>query len=423
MTHKHTLDFLYGLQTRGMKFGLANITSLLEAAGNPHTKFPAIHVAGTNGKGSTSAFLSSILMEHGLRTGLYTSPHLVRFTERIRINGTEMPVHRLVSYARRLRPVIEAVGATFFEATTAICFLYFADEKIDIGVIETGMGGRLDSTNVIIPLVSVITNISLEHREYLGNTLSAIAREKGGIIKEGVPCVTGEQSALGVLRSIAARRRSPLSTARRVTASPTGRSGRISWTSGVFGKVTARPGLRGSYQRENVRLAIAALEAVARRGFPRRITRTAVEKGIRNVVVNTGMRGRFERIGKTVLLDVAHNPAGMRTLARAIREEKFRISSVVFGVLKEKEVAPMIEALRSVAPMVVAVAPKSERARPVDEIRIDSIPATTASSVGSGLSYALRHNGEGEVILVTGSHYVVGEALEWLRRKKLDNPR
>lgn len=164
------LRYLYGLQYRGMKFGLRNIRALLASAGHPERAFPSIHVAGTNGKGSTSAFLASVLREAGCRTGLYTSPHLIRFTERITVNGREIAQNRLAYYVAVLRPAIEKAGATFFEATTCVAFLYFADEGVDIAVVEAGLGGRLDATNVLRPLVSVITNVSFDHREFLGNT-------------------------------------------------------------------------------------------------------------------------------------------------------------------------------------------------------------------------------------------------------------
>jgi dihydrofolate synthase / folylpolyglutamate synthase len=421
-----TLDFLYGLQTRGMKFGLANITRLLASAGNPHTRFPSVHIAGTNGKGSTAALIASVLMEHGMKTGLYTSPHLVRFTERIRINGEEMPLRRLVSYTRTLRPAIEEVGATFFEATTAICFLYFADEQIDIGVIETGMGGRLDSTNVITPLVSVITNVTFEHREYLGNSVRAIAREKAGIIKPHVPCVTATRDpvVLSVLRAAAAARRSRLGTIRPVSVREL-RNGTLECSTKRLGTFFTRPGLHGSFQRANIRLAIAALAELSRKALPggRKLNLQKIARGFARVVENSGIRGRFERVHRDVLLDVAHNPAGMQALALTLREKKFRISSAVFGVMKDKESRPMVATLKGLTTRIVAVAPGTGRAKSVEEIRKESPHVTTSSGVGAGLSSALRHNRRGEVVLVTGSHYVVGEALEWLGRKKLDNPR
>ncbi|HLF14725.1 MAG TPA: Mur ligase family protein, partial [Bacteroidota bacterium] len=202
-----SLRFLHGLQGSGIKAGLGNIRVLLLYLGRPERSFPSIHVAGTNGKGSTSAMIAAALTAAGFRTGLYTSPHLIDFTERIRIDGKKIPLRRVSAYTRRLRRTIRAAKATFFEATTAIAFQYFADEGVDVAVIETGLGGRWDSTNVVTPLVSVITSIGMEHREYLGNTLRKIAFEKAGIIKRGVPCVVGNipVPAMDVIKNRAAR--------------------------------------------------------------------------------------------------------------------------------------------------------------------------------------------------------------------------
>ena len=188
---KHTLQSLYDLQMFGMKVGLQNIWALTDIFGHPELQFPCIHIAGTNGKRSTSSMIASILTASGYRTGLYTSPHLVHFSERIRIDGRAIPEREIVRYTKDMMPAIKKLQATFFEATTAMAFRYFADQSVDIAVIETGLGGRLDATNIVTPLLSVITNIGLDHTEHLGISLFAIAGEKGGIIKPFVPCIVG----------------------------------------------------------------------------------------------------------------------------------------------------------------------------------------------------------------------------------------
>ena len=234
-----TLSYLYSLQYRGMKLGLRNVRTLVLAAGNPQRRFPSIHVAGTNGKGSTSSFIAACFTSAGYRTGLYTSPHLERFNERIRIDGLEIPDAEIVRLTRMLRPAIERTNATFFEATTVIAFSWFAREGVDVAVIETGLGGRLDATNVLKPMISVITNVALDHQEYLGNSLRMIAREKGGIIKPRTPVVTGSEDpdVIRVLKGIARKRSARFHLAGRVVRlSGRSASGRMS----VVGKTTRR---------------------------------------------------------------------------------------------------------------------------------------------------------------------------------------
>ena len=211
--YRESLEYLFGLQKHGIKFGLNSTETLLERSGNPHLGLRFIHIAGTNGKGSTAAILSSILWRHGLRTGLYTSPHLVRFTERFRIDDREVSAQRILAVFEKIYRTLDlSQPPTFFEMVTAMAFLYFAEEKTDWVIAETGMGGRLDATNVILPKVSVITNIAYDHQEYLGTTLAAIAREKAGIIKPGVPVVTGarQPAAQGIIKTVCASNDAPL---------------------------------------------------------------------------------------------------------------------------------------------------------------------------------------------------------------------
>ena len=427
-SYRDTLQYLYGLEYRGMKFGLRNIRMLISGAGHPERTFPSIHIAGTNGKGSTSAFLASAFTEAGYRTGLYTSPHLVRFTERIRIDGKEIGGDRLAGYVRRLRPLIEKSGATFFEATTCVAFHYFADENVDIAVIETGLGGRLDATNVLRPLVSVITNVSLEHTEILGTTVRAIAREKGGIIKPSVPVVTGAEDpgVVAVLRRRAAScgvrlRRS----ANLVSMTSHSRTGMVSFRSPHLSTGKLRPGLEGTYQHRNAALALAVLDTLL--GQPaaaakfRRLTSPVIRRAFERVVPNTGLRGRMQRhadAGRRILLDVAHNPAGMRTLAGELRERGEKNLVAVFGVMKDKDYSEMLSELSTVADRIIAVAPAQKRARPAAELcRVGKglgLRMQKGGSVAAGIRIAAR-TGKNGVILITGSHYVVGEALRALR--------
>lgn len=402
-----------------MKFGLRNIRLLLQSAGNPHRLFPSIHIAGTNGKGSTASFIASILFESGFRTGLYTSPHLVRFTERIRIDGREMDEMRLVHYVDRLRPMIDLLQATFFEATTCVAFQYFADEKVDVAVVEAGLGGRLDSTNVLRPLASVITNVSFDHMEYLGNTLRKIAAEKGGIIKRGIPCIVGkvEPEAAATLQRIARRKHATLIRAynRLHGATATDR-----WE---FPLRDVPLGLPGKHQHENATTAVTALTVLRRKNrMFRSVSANTIRRGLAQVCANTGLRGRLERVGKRLLLDVAHNADGMMSLVSSLQESGNSNFVVVFGVLKDKDVDKMVELLRPLARSIVAVRPDTKRAVTASQIvkaaRNFGILVTNGGSVRRGLLKAFKLAGARGGVLVTGSHYVVGEALAAIENKR-----
>jgi len=412
-----------------MKFGLRNIRYLLQSVGNPERQFRSIHIAGTNGKGSTAAFLASIWMEGGYRTGLYTSPHLLRFTERIRINGREIPERRLVSYTKTLRPAIEKVRATFFEATTCIAFQYFADEGVDVAIIEAGLGGRLDSTNVLLPMASVITSIGLDHTDILGKTIGAIAREKGGIIKHAIPCVTAteDENALIQIRSIAARNHSTLGHAKRIVMCATNeeRPELVSFKSRSFSVRDVSVGLKGAHQVRNAQLALATLEVIKKNPKYRSLTiwvnNATVRRGFENVVKNAGIRGRLEMLGRSprFVLDVAHNPPGIHTLVEALRSLVSKPMTVVFGVMSDKDYSSMIDGITPLASTIIAVAPATERALSartlVRHVCRRKLPGRYGGSVAKGLMLAKTAGGQ---ILVTGSHYVVGEALKYLTSKK-----
>lgn len=425
-TFDTTLSYLYSLQDRGIKFGLRNIRTLLSASDNPERRFQSFHIAGTNGKGSTSSFLSSILQEGGFTTGLYTSPHLVSFTERIRINGKCIPESMICEYVERLKPVIEKTGATFFEATTCIAFQYFADRGVDIAVVETGLGGRLDATNVLRPLASVITSISFDHMEYLGNTLGKIAKEKGGIMKPRVPCVTSvrDPEILRTLRMIADRKNARLwCTTSLVTDSPCGAGMRF--TTRTLRTRCIQPGLPGEHQVANAMTAVGGIEVVVRSNetLKRSLTGTCVSRGIERVKKNTGIRGRCERRGRggKYIFDVAHNPDGIRVLLAYLRGLGGRFV-IVMGMMADKQYSEMIQEIGHVASNVVLVRPGTPRAATVDELHREcharGIPAIRGGTVKNGMKIAGRMAVRGRRVVVTGSHYVVGEALQWWDSEK-----
>lgn len=414
-----------------MKFGLRNIKTLLKSVGNPERQFCSIHIAGTNGKGSTASFLASIFMEAGYKTALYTSPHLIRFTERIRINGKEISEKELVEYAEPLIPTIEKTNATFFEATTCIAFQYFADQKVDIAVVEAGLGGRLDSTNVLLPMVSVITNVSFDHTEYLGTTLKKIAWEKGGIIKKNIPCVTSsrDKTVVATLRGIAKRRSSRLievrkqvaTTASKLHANPVC----MNFLSQHVDVRDVKLGLTGNHQIANAASAVATIDTLLSKRnnvktFPR-LNRKSVKNGLIRVRKNTGLHGRLETSGmkKRYILDVAHNTAGLEALVAALPARFRNNLVVVFGVMKDKDYPAMCKIVAQTAAHVIAVQSKTQRALPsaeiTDRMNLAGTPAINGGSVVDGMLIADSLAGESGKILITGSHYVVGEALEILQ--------
>jgi dihydrofolate synthase/folylpolyglutamate synthase len=416
MSYTDTIDFLYQLQWHGMRMDLTPVSRLLDAVGRPHERFAVLHVGGTNGKGSTAAMLASILREAGYSVGLYTSPHLVDFTERIRINGRPIDARDVVVLAELLRARMpDDLDPTFFEFTTAMAFLAFAMARVEIAVIEVGMGGRLDATNVVQPLVSVITNVDLDHERYLGDTVGAIAEEKAGIIKPGVPLVTAaaHRDALATLAARAAERHAPLTVI--------GRDVRVEGASpGAFvyhGLTTRIDGLAcpllGGHQLTNAVTALAAVEHAKARGV--RIPVEAIRRGLAGV----RWEGRLEVIKASprIVVDGAHNAAGAAALAQFLEGERaagrIRRLVVVFGILADKDLHAIIESVGSLADEVVLTEPAYHRAAPVEALREAAAslaaPVRVAPSVAGALEEVEARLAPDDWCVVTGSLYTVGD--------------
>ncbi len=430
-------------QTPAQKFDLAHMRVLLEALEHPERKFPSVLIAGTNGKGSTAASLASILQASGYQTGLYTSPHLVRINERIRIHGAAISdddfagIHDLVDRtAERLVSEAELPWhPSFFEMLTAIAFEYFAREKVDFAVLEVGMGGRLDATNVVEPRISVITDISLDHQKFLGDTLTEIAQEKAGIIRPQGTVVTLPQTpeandVIGnTILAQAARAVSavayvpPVSpnSAPYLFPSPQEKAGYVSrYRLEVLGReITVETPLVGRHQLRNLALAIAAAEELARQGFTA-ITAATIESGIRD----TRWPGRFQVLPATaghpeIVFDVAHNPAGawaLRSTLSATYEERPLV--FVFGAMRDKAVGEIAEILFPLAERVIATQVENPRAASPADIRAAagrvSVPIEDAPDVASALAQARSAAGSRGLVVVTGSIYIVGEAMRSL---------
>ncbi len=408
-----TLQYLFGLEKFGMVFGLENITWLLNIIGNPHELLKTVHIAGTNGKGSTAAMLSCILREGGFKVGKYTSPHVVSFTERITINEEEIAEAEVVELTDFIRSRIEATDRsrffTFFDFTTALAFEYFRRRNVDIAIMETGLGGRLDSTNVVRPLASVITNVDYDHMEQLGTTLEEIAREKAGIIKEGVPVVTGCE---GVPKMVVEEKAGSLHAPVHVLGRDFSfeKTGEHELFYKGIGDASTRAviSLDGDHQLRNCAVVLCTAEVLASAGFP--VSNDAVADALQKVRI----RGRLEKLRDLplILVDAAHNPHGIHALAEYIkgrfpdRERKI----LIFGVMKDKDYEAMIGELLPVMDIVIFTRPRIERALAPAEIHPSLRDALITDDVRSALEKAKEIATDRDMILVTGSFYTIGEA-------------
>jgi dihydrofolate synthase/folylpolyglutamate synthase len=403
------IAYLKQLPHTEVKPGLERIQALLERVGNPHERLQAVHIGGTNGKGSVAVMIASVLQRAGYRVGLYTSPHLISYCERIQINGAPIAEDEFAHIADELMPIADAMAdkPTQFEFMTALAFLYFLRQKIDIAVIEVGLGGRFDATNVITPMVSVLTNVELDHTDLLGETLEQIAWEKAGIAKRGVPLVTGERkpNALEVIARECAAVGAPLIPARQ-------RARRTDFTweyqeFEVWGEGKVRMKLLGGYQRENLNVALEALE-VLRQSL--KIPHEALVRGLEQA----SWPGRFEVVQREpyIILDGAHNPHAARALREDVRRYRERYalhkSALLFGVLRDKAYQTMAEILFPDFDEIVLVKPDSPRALEPSALLSWAPAAKICDTISEGLDVA-RASGA-ELICVTGSLYVIGAA-------------
>ena len=397
------LEFLYGLQIFGANFGLDNTRKLAALLGNPQGKLRFIHVAGTNGKGSTCAMLESIYRTAGLRVGLFTSPHLISFRERIQVNRQLIPEADLIRLVKEIQPLLKQFPAdnhlTLFEVVTVMALKYFAEQKCDLVIWETGLGGRLDATNIVTPLASVITNIAFDHEQWLGNTLEKIAAEKAGIIKLGVPVVTaaGQPEVLAVIEQVARQNHSSLEI---VNPERLAR--------------TLAPPMLGEHQKLNATLALATVE-VLKNAIP--VNAETIGAGLANV----NWPGRLQLVqkpnGQKILLDGAHNMAGAEALRAALKRDFSGVSPLlIFGALGDKNWSGICRRLAPLADKIITVPVASERtanANELAEVFCAANPGATVVAMAN-LYEALIACKDEPFVVITGSLYLIGEALELL---------
>ncbi len=426
MTYSATVQFLYGLQQHGIKLGLETITTLLRRVGNPHRRYPSVHIGGTNGKGSTSAMAAAIFQAAGYRVGLYTSPHLVDFRERIRVDGTMISEAQVAALVDRLRAAAAPdLAPTFFEFTTALAFLYFAEAAIDVAVLEVGLGGRFDATNVVEPLATAITTIGLDHQPYLGDTVEAIAFEKAGIVKPGVPLVLGriDGSAREVIEHRAREQGAPVLRL--------GRDVRTEGTSTMDFTLTGPSGrfehlscaLQGRFQLDNAACAIALCGIVGERGFS--LPESAIRSGLQSV----SWEGRLEVVADAprVILDGAHNPAAAEALGEFLAGWRATHAGsrlvLVLGMMRDKRPREFLRPLLCFCDDLILTQADLPRAAMGSELRtilLDLAPgAQVAATPADALALARRSAGPDGLVCVTGSLMLVGDVKALLRGCRL----
>jgi dihydrofolate synthase/folylpolyglutamate synthase len=426
MNYKASIEYLYTklpmfskTGVASLKMDLVNTLTICSFLNNPEKRFKSIHVAGTNGKGSVSHLIASILQEQGYKTGLYTSPHLEDFRERIKVNGEMIPESFVVDFTSKIKPVIDEISPSFFEVTVGMAFEYFANEKVDIAVIETGLGGRLDSTNVIHPVLSIITNISYDHVQILGDTLDKIAGEKAGIIKMNTPTVIGktQPETASVFNQKAAALNSPICFADQYWTSEITEDSPSSLTIQLTASDQSRQytytcPLAGSYQQENIITVRVAIDQLRKLDWE--INDVSIQKGITNVIANTGLHGRWETISSSplIILDVAHNADGVNKMLEQLKRFNFNQLFLVLGISADKDVNEVLSLLPKQAEYAFT---KAHLPRALDPLQLKAMAETHQlkgeifENVNDGIQHFKNKANNNDLILVCGSIFVVGE--------------
>lgn len=432
-SYNETINFLYALQKHGIKLGLSNTNRLMQLLGGPHKSFRAIHIAGTNGKGSTATAIASILNASGFRTGLFTSPHLISFTERISINNQRISEDEVINLTSRIQKLISKVdiGPTFFEFVTALAFYYFSINNVEWAVIETGMGGRLDATNVIKPDITIITNISLDHCDFLGNSISEITHEKAGIIKQETPLLTAslDPEVISQLTGIANKHDAEMHIYDRDFRGAINQidSDRISfdYSGDCYLRDLSVP-LSGEYQLYNMCLSIRACEILKKKGLS--ITESSIISGLQDF----RLEGRLEKLSHDplIIIDGAHNPAAASSLSNTVKTV-FHDKKIILiaGIMDDKNISGILSPLIDAAETIILTKARYDRAATPDKmeeiitdiaksVKIpDRSKIINTGSVDEALKHAKSIYMENSVILISGSFYTTGEAKELLGYK------
>lgn len=405
MTYQETIQYLYAQLPMFQRVGqaaykadLSNITRICDLLDNPQNQFKTIHVAGTNGKGSVTHMLASVLQEAGYKVGIYCSPHLIDFRERVKVNGQMISKQKVIDFVAQCKDLFDEIEPSFFEYTTALAFQCFAQQKVDVAIIEVGLGGRLDSTNVIIPELSVITNIGLDHTNILGDTLEKIAFQKAGIIKKGIPVLIGEKQkeTEKVFEEVALKNNSTLSYAQ---------------------AIEIICDLHGIYQKKNIATAFSAIQLLKQQGW--KIEEMAIENGFLRVAKNTAFMGRWQVLGcnPTVVCDTGHNKEGVEYVVQQLAQEKYEQLHIVWGAVKDKDQTKVLALLPKNA-IYYFCAPDLERAMSANELknlaRQELLIGEAYANVNEAFTEAKKAANAADFVFVGGSTFVVAEVLSTL---------
>jgi len=427
MNYEESLNWLNSFERFGIKLGLERIDHIVKKLGNPHNNYKIIHVAGTNGKGSVCRFLASILTTSGYKVGVYLSPHLQRFSERMSVDDKEIQDEKLAALAGKIKPIVDEMikngnTPTFFEIVTAIAFQYFSDEGVDFAVVEVGLGGKYDATNIVQPMLSVITNISLEHTDILGKTIKDIALQKAGIIKENVPVNTAAKGdALLVIKNVAEEKNSKIHIIdekrwKRVYFDTQGQEFIIK---GELADYSVKTSMLGKHQGENIALAIVSIENIQMNGVY--IPEASVIDGISKAT----NPGRLELVGHDpfILLDGAHNPDGMKTLKRTLDEDfGYDELVLVLGILADKDITSIISTIVPLADTIILT--KSHNSRACEPMKLKEMieksgykkKIVVKDLIPDSIEYAKSIANKADLICVTGSLFTIGEAKDYLQK-------
>ena len=415
MNYSESISFLYAQLpvfhregAKAYKPGLGNIEALSELLGNPERTFKSLHIAGTNGKGSSSHFIASILQEHGYKVGLYTSPHLFSFTERIKINGHQIAEQWVADFVSNNQNLIEKVRPSFFEWTVIMAFTYFKQQQVDYAIIETGLGGRLDSTNIISPLACLITNISFDHQDLLGDTLEKIASEKAGIIKSHTPVTISEKqdetSAVFLAKALSVN--APLQFASDVV-----RASDFTFTSPTWGEMKVNSPYLGQYQQKNIRGVLAWCEQI-QSIIP--LEASKIKSGIERTRLNTGLQGRWEILGERpkIIADTGHNKSGITEIMQQIAQEHFDHLTIILGMVADKDIDSVLSLFPTEASYYFC---QANNPRAISALELQKLAAAkglngkVVPSVNEAIALAKLNSTSTDGILICGSTYLVGE--------------
>ena len=430
MTYSEAIQYLYDRlpvfhQVGGAAYkpGLDNTIRLMNVLNNPHKRFRSIHIAGTNGKGSVSHMLAAVLQSAGYKVGLYTSPHLVYFGERIRVNGQMIDQQYVVGFIERNKAVFDEIQPSFFEAAMAMAFAYFVDCEVDVAVIEVGLGGRLDSTNIINPELSVITNISFDHVGFLGNTLEKIAFEKAGIIKVGTPVVVGEvlPETRAVFDAKAKHENAPVLYAEEQLNVKFKAYKQHKMLVETSDNKIVIVGLSGNYQLKNIATALTAMNQLNKLGF--RISEADLQKGLENVCEITGLEGRWQKLQEnpTIIADTGHNVAGIQFVAEQLKVQIFKTLRIVIGMVNDKDITEVLKLLPKEATYYFTHA-RIERALKAELLQNQAesigLNGKMYLSVEQAVKSAIADSDISDLIFIGGSNFVVGEALNYFKTNR-----